>query len=320
MKNHHASSIRPDKTNYLPMKPTLLILAAGMGSRYGGLKQVDKLGPHGETIIDYSVFDAKRAGFGKVVFIIRKSIENDFMEVFADRFLNHVPYEIAYQELDMLPEGFTCPEGRTKPWGTAHAIWVARHIVKEPFVVINADDFYGKEAYETLASHIMQNPGKSSSNYAICGYRLDKTLSEHGTVTRAICSANQQGYLESVDEQFNIEKIADGTIVSHKADGTITLEPDVLVSMNIWAFNPSLFGIIEEKFKSFLADRIHEPKSEIYTPTLLDELIKEGAARVKLLQSDAKWFGVTYTEDKKMVLENLQTLYATGAYPVKLWS
>jgi len=301
------------------MQPTLVILAAGMGSRYGGLKQVDKLGPGGETIIDYSVFDAMRAGFGKVVFVIRKSIEKDFLEVFADRFLKKVPYEIVFQELDMLPEGFTCPPERKKPWGTAHAIWVARNAVKEPFVVINADDFYGRQAYETLADFISKNPEQTTENYAICGYRLDKTLSEHGTVSRGICKVDADGYLSSVDEQFNIERLSDGTIVSHNNDKPVTLDADTLVSMNFWAFNPTLFQIIEEKFKAFLPKQINEPKSEIFTPTLIDELINEGVAKVKMLQSDAKWFGVTYADDKQMVLDNLKALYDAGEYPEKLW-
>jgi NDP-sugar pyrophosphorylase family protein len=301
------------------MKPTLVILAAGMGSRYGGLKQVDKLGPGGETIIDYSVFDAMRAGFGKVVFVIRKSIEQDFMEVFADRFLKKVPYEIVFQELDLLPEGFVCPEGRTKPWGTAHALWVARKVVKEPFVVINADDFYGREAYQTLADFLQQQTVHNSNSFAMCGYRIDKTLSEHGAVTRAICPADENGYLLSVDEQFNIERNKDGQIISYKEDGNLVLEPDTNVSMNIWAFNPSIFDIIEENFLHFLTHHIHEPKSEIYTPRLVDDMIKQGKGKVKVLQSPAKWFGVTYANDKQMVLDNLKYFYENNEYPGKLW-
>jgi NDP-sugar pyrophosphorylase family protein len=301
------------------MKPTLVILAAGMGSRYGGLKQVDKLGPQGETIIDYSVFDAMRSGFGKVVFVIRKSIEKDFMEVFAERFLKHVPYEIAYQELDLLPEGFTCPEGRTKPWGTVHALWVTRNLVKEPFVVINADDFYGQEAYQTLAQFHEQGLPDKPDNFAMCGYRLENTLSEHGSVTRGVCLVSPEGYLESVDEQYNIERIADGTIVSHKPEGDITLKPETLVSMNIWAFNPSVFPILESRLKDFLSAHIDEPKSEYVTPRMVDDLIKEGKVSVKMLQSPARWFGVTYTEDKAVVLENLKQLYEQRLYPPKLW-
>jgi NDP-sugar pyrophosphorylase family protein len=301
------------------MKPTLVILAAGMGSRYGGLKQVDKLGPNGETIIDYSVFDAMLAGFGKVVFVIRRSIEKDFQEVFADRFLKKVPYEIVFQELDMLPEGFTCPEGRAKPWGTAHALWVARNAVKEPFVVINADDFYGREAYQALATFLKEQSGTTTSEYAMCGYQIRNTLSEHGSVTRGICVVNEDGYLESVDEQFNIEKDEHGNIVSHKENGTIKLDPDSLVSMNIWAFNPSIFPVIEENFREFLAIQGSEPKSEIYTPRLIDETIKQGKVKVKMLQSEAKWFGVTYANDKQMVLDNLKALYEKNQYPQRLW-
>jgi len=301
------------------MQPTLVILAAGMGSRYGGLKQVDKLGPGGETIIDYSVFDAMRAGFGKVVFVIRRSIEKDFLEVFADRFLKKVPYEIVFQELDLLPEGFSCPEGRTKPWGTAHALWVTRQVVKEPFVVINADDFYGKEAYQTLANFLHEQTAQDSNSFAMCGYRIDKTLSEHGAVTRAICPADEYGYLLSVDEQFNIERNAEGKIISYKEDGDVELQPDANVSMNIWAFNPSIFGIIEENFVHFLTHHINEPKSEVYTPRLVDDMIKQGKGRVKVLQSPAKWFGVTYADDKQMVLDNLKALYAAGEYPERLW-
>lgn len=301
------------------MKPTLVILAAGMGSRYGGLKQVDKLGPGGETIIDYSVFDAKRAGFGKVVFVIRKTIEQDFLEVFADRFLKKVPYEIVFQELDMLPDGFSCPEGRVKPWGTAHALWVARDVVKEPFVVINADDFYGREAYETLAQFLQQQSGTSTSEYAMCGYQIKNTLSEHGSVTRGICSVDKEGFLESVDEQFDIEKNDKGEIISHKETGDIKLDPDVLVSMNIWAFNPSIFPVIEENFLEFLSKNRSEPKSEIYTPRLIDESIKQGKVKVKMLQSNAEWFGVTYADDKEMVKNKLNALLEKNEYPERLW-
>jgi len=301
------------------MKPTLIVLAAGMGSRYGSLKQVDKLGPGGETIIDYSVYDAIKAGFGKVVFVIRKSIEKEFIEVFGNRFLKKIPYEIVFQELDMLPEGFTCPEDRTKPWGTAHALWVCRDVVKEPFVVINADDFYGQEAYQVLSDHLKTNQEFDSSNYAMCGYRLDNTLSEHGTVTRGICKINQKGYLESVDEQFNIGRDEAGKIMSYKDDGNVILEPDVTVSMNIWGFNPSVFEIIETEFKEFLKNSMHEPKAEIYTPRLVDSMIQKGLGRVKVLQSPAKWFGVTYANDKQKVMKNLKALTDSGEYPKSLW-
>jgi NDP-sugar pyrophosphorylase family protein len=301
------------------MKPTLIVLAAGMGSRYGSLKQVDKLGPGGETIIDYSVFDAIRAGFGKAVFVIRKSIEKDFIDVFADRFLKKIPYEIVFQELDMLPEGFICPEERTKPWGTAHALWVCREVVKEPFVVINADDFYGKEAYQVLADHLKQNPQHDSSNFAMCGYRLDNTLSEHGMVTRGICSINDEGYLQSVDEQFNIGCDETGKIVSYMESGNIALDPDVTVSMNIWAFNPSIFQLIEEYFIKFLEKHIRTPKSELLTPQLVDKIIKEGKGKIKVLQSASKWFGVTYANDKPLVMQKLKELKERKEYPANLF-
>ncbi len=301
------------------MKPTLIVLAAGMGSRYGSLKQVDKLGPGGETIIDYSVFDAIREGFGKAVFVIRKSIEKDFIDVFADRFLKKIPYEIVFQELDMLPEGFICPEERTKPWGTAHALWVCREVVKEPFVVINADDFYGKEAYQVLADHLKQNPQNDSSNFAMCGYRLDNTLSEHGTVTRGICSINDEGYLQSVDEQFNIGRDETGKIVSYKDDGNVILKPDSIVSMNIWAFNPTIFTLIEGYFIKFLEKHIRTPKSELLTPQLVDKIIKEGKGKIKVLQSASKWFGVTYANDKPLVMQRLRELKERKEYPAKLF-
>ena len=301
------------------MKPTLIVLAAGMGSRYGSLKQVDKLGPGGETIIDYSVYDALQAGFGKAVFVIRKSIENDFIEVFADRFLKKIPYEIVFQELDMLPEGFTCPADRTKPWGTAHALWVCRDVVKEPFVVINADDFYGKEAYQVLAEHLKQNPQHDSSSYAMCGYRLENTLSEHGTVTRGICTINKEVYLKSVDEQFNIGRDESGKIVSYMENENIILNPDETVSMNIWAFNPSIFQLIEEYFVKFLEKQIHTPKSELVTPQLVDRMIKEGKGKIKVMQSPAQWFGVTYAEDKPMVMQKLKELKERKEYPANLF-
>lgn len=301
------------------MQPTLLILAAGMGSRYGSLKQIDKLGPGGETIIDYSVFDAMQAGFGKAVFVIRKSIEKDFIDVFADRFLKKIPYEIVFQELDLLPEGFACPEDRTKPWGTAHALWVCRNVVKEPFVVINADDFYGKQAYQVLADHLRQNPEHESNNFAMCGYKLHNTLSEHGNVTRGICKINQEGYLESVDEQFNIGRDETGMIVSYKDEENLVLLPDETVSMNIWAFNQSIFQLIEEYFVRFLEKQIHLPKSELVTPQLVDQIIKDGRGKIKVLHSASKWFGVTYANDKPLVMQTLKELTNSGEYPKKLW-
>lgn len=301
------------------MKPTLLILAAGVGSRYGGLKQMDPIGPSGEAIIDYSIFDAIRAGFGKVVFVIRKSIEKDFLEVFKERFLKHIDYELAYQELDILPEGIVCPPDRVKPWGTGHAIWVARNLINEPFVAINADDFYGRDAYQVLSDFLKANPQPNTSGFAMCGYHVSNTLSDHGGVARGVCQINQDGYLESVQEQFNIEKQADGTITSTYNNKPQTVNPKAIVSMNIWGFNPSIFSVIEDYFTDFFANHLHEPKSEVFIPTVVDEMIQKGQGRVSVLQSEAKWFGVTFREDKPAVIENLQNLIKKGEYPENLW-
>ena len=301
------------------MKPTLIILAAGMGSRYGGLKQMDPLGPGGESIIDYSVFDALRAGFGKIVFVIRKSIEKDFREVFADRFLKSINYELAFQEMDMLPKGYTFQGERTKPWGTGHAIWVCRDTVKEPFAVINADDFYGREAFQELATFLTNSPSATPDDYAMCGYHIGNTLSEHGGVARGVCNINAEGFLNTVEEQFNIQKDDQGNIVSQKGDETIVLEPGTIVSMNMWAFNPSLFEIIETHFRAYLDSDINNPKSELFIPYIVDGMIKEGKGKVKVLQSPAQWFGVTYIEDKPLVMQKLKELTDSGEYPKSLW-
>lgn len=301
------------------MKPTLIILAAGMGSRYGGLKQMDPLGPGGESIIDYSVYDALRAGFGKIVFVIRKSIEKDFREVFADRFLKSIDYELVFQEMDMLPEGYTFQGERTKPWGTGHAIWVCRDAVKEPFAVINADDFYGREAFQELATFLTDSPSTTPNDYAMCGYHIGNTLSEHGGVARGVCNINAEGFLNTVEEQFNIQKDDKGNIVSERGEETVVLDPDTIVSMNMWAFNPSLFDIIETHFRAYLESDINNPKSELYIPFIVDGMIKEGKGRVKVLKSPAQWFGVTYIEDKPLVMQKLKELTDSGEYPESLW-
>lgn len=302
-------------------KPTLLILAAGMGSRYGGLKQVDSLGPSGETIIDYAVYDAVRAGFGKIVLVIRKNIESDFMKVYGKGFLDKVPYEIVYQELEMLPNNIEPPTGRTKPWGTAHAIWVAQKVINDPFVVINADDFYGFEAYQVLADFFTEQVDYTDAipYYAMCVYKLEHTLSKHGTVSRAVCSANDEGMLAAVDEQLKIGYNDEGHILSEISGGFQKLSPNTNVSMNIWAFNPTIFKFIEEALVSFLAREAKNPKAELFTPRLVDGLIKEGKAKVKMLTSSAHWFGVTYAEDKKKVKNKLQQLVDQKQYPSPLW-
>ncbi|MDO8899418.1 MAG: sugar phosphate nucleotidyltransferase [Bacteroidales bacterium] len=301
------------------MKPTLVILAAGMGSRYGGLKQIDKLGPDGETIMEYAVFDAIQAGFGKIVFVIRKSIEIDFLETFSGGMLSKIDFEIVFQELEELPDGFFCPPHRTKPWGTAHAVWVTRNSINEPFAVVNADDFYGREAYQTLSDFLQESTPDCEDIFAMNGYQLQNTLSEHGTVARGVCKVSEDGFLESVDEQTSIERGEKGKIISHLPDGIKELAPETTVSMNIWAFNPTIFEIIEDYLRHFLTSGISNPKAEMYTPALVDKMINEGKAKVKVLNSDAQWFGVTYAADKTAVKEKLQQLAKESLYPSPLW-
>jgi len=298
-------------------KPTLVVLAAGMGSRYGGLKQIDPVGPHGEFIIDYSVFDAHRAGFGKVVFIIRKDIEKDFKEQIGSRYDGIIPVEYAYQDLDDLPGGYERPEGRTKPWGTGHAVWAARNAVNEPFAVINADDFYGESGFALLADWLVKcRP--DSADFSMCGFTLEKTLSDHGTVSRGICSRDGQGLLEDVEEHTGIGR-ADGEISGKNGKGeTIAFRGDEIVSMNMWGFTPALFAHLERLFTDFLSQKGKEEKSEFYLPFAIDELIKSEVTRVDVLHSRDNWFGVTYREDKPLVVAALGVLIREGRYPERL--
>ncbi len=300
------------------IKPTLIILAAGIGSRYGGLKQVDKIGPSGETIIDYSVFDAARAGFGKVVFVIRKDIEEEFKEVFENRFDNAIEVDYVFQELDNLPEGFTVPEERVKPWGTCHAVLMAINKVKEPFAVINADDFYGAEAFKTIAE-FLTDTNITDSEFSMIGYHLNKTLSEYGYVSRGVCQTNSKGYLVDVVEREKIA-IQNEKITYEKDDEFIELTGNETVSMNFWGFQPSYFKYVKDQFTKFLKDNINKPKSEFYIPYSVNKLIKENKIKLKVLESDAKWFGVTYKEDKPVVIQKIQELVGQGVYPEKLWS
>jgi NDP-sugar pyrophosphorylase family protein len=302
------------------MDITLLVLAAGMGSRYGGIKQLDRLGPSGETIMDYSIFDAKRAGFNKVVFVIRQDFADDFKEIFIDKLKGKIEVAVAFQDINKIPEGFEYHPERKKPWGTAHAMLMASELIMEPFAAINADDFYGKEAYETMAEFLKRESPAGSTNYAMCGYKLENTLSEHGTVSRGICQVSADGYLQSVHEHVKIERVSNNKIISHLDVGEQELSPNDLVSMNFWGFNPTVFDIIEDDFKVFLKNHSMDPKSEIYTPKVVDDIIKRGQGNVKMLQSDAKWFGVTYQEDKQKAVENLKALVNSGEYPVSLWS
>ncbi|WP_016778024.1 nucleotidyltransferase family protein [Anaerophaga thermohalophila] len=298
------------------MKPTLLILAAGMGSRYGGLKQMDELGPNGESIIDYSVFDAIRAGFGKVVFVIRPSFADAFKERFESRLKGKIDTEYVFQELENIPEGFKVPEGREKPWGTGHAMLMAKGVIKEPFAIINADDFYGKEAYQSAVDFIRNHP--ADNEYAMIGYALKNTLSEHGTVSRGVCETDSNGYLEEVTERTKIGW-ENGKIYFYEGDQKTELTGNEPVSMNFWIFKPSFFDELEKGFINFLKEKGGEKKSEYYFNVRADELIKSGKATTLVIDTNAKWFGVTYKEDKPVVRESLNKLIEKGDYPGKLW-
>ena len=300
------------------MKPTLFILAAGMGSRYGGLKQLDGLGPNGETIMDYSVFDAMRAGFGKVVFVIRKDFEEDFRKVVLSKYADHVPCEVCFQGIDNLPEGFTRNPERTKPWGTNHAVLMAKDIIKEPFMVINADDFYGKESFEVMAKFLLDVNGQEGK-YCMAGYRVGNTLSEHGTVSRGVCAIDKMGYLTDVVERTAIEN-KNGHIVFPDENGNeVEIPFDTPVSMNMWGFTPEYFEYTEEAFKAFLTENAQELKAEFYIPTLVNDMIKSGKATCQVLDTTAKWFGVTYADDRQMVVDKIQALVDAGVYPNKLF-
>jgi len=301
------------------MKPTLLVLAAGMGSRYGGLKQVDPIGPSGETILDYSVYDAIRAGFGKVVFIIRKDIENDFKEIFINRLQKHIEVDWVFQETDKLPAGFKSPEGRVKPWGTGHAVLMAAGKIREPFAVINADDFYGREAFRTLAAYFATNQNPISPEYAMVAYELHNTLSDFGTVSRGVCEANVNGWLESVTERTHIQLVNDQIIYKDSDNLEIQLADTTPVSMNFWGFTPDFFGHLENQFIDFLKENGINQTSEFYIPSVVDALIKSDQARVKLLKNTGQWFGITYREDKPVVINKINALIAAGAYPASLW-
>lgn len=298
------------------MKPTLVILAAGMGSRYGGLKQLDEVGPNGEAIIDYSLYDAIRAGFGKVVFIIRKDFEDAFKARFDQKLSGKIEVEYVFQDLNDLPEGYTVPEGREKPWGTAHAIRSARNAVDTPFAAINADDFYGAEAYQTCADFLTSEVAENQ--FCMVGYRMDNTLSEHGSVSRGLCITNEEGNLVDIDELTKIS-LKDGGIVYERNEQEHPLKGDETVSMNFWGFHPSLFAHLESGLVEFLDEKGKEMKSEFFIPMYVDELIKANKTKVKVLTSSAHWFGVTYQEDKPMVKKQIQQLISDKKYPNNLW-
>ena len=301
------------------MKPTLLVMAAGMGSRYGGLKQIDAMGPSGETILDYSVFDAIRAGFGKVVFIIRPDFAQDFRERIGTKFSGKIEVGYAFQTLDRLPSGFSVPAGREKPWGTTHAILCARDVVKTPFAVINADDFYGQDSYAVLAKKL-QNTAPDASHYCMVGFTLKNTLSDHGTVARGVCRVNERGFLTDIQELLKVAKTAQGAQNTQEDGSVITLTGNEPVSLNMWGFTPHIFPQLEVLFKDFLKHKGQEMKSECYIPLSLGEIVRTGQGDCAVLRTTSSWFGVTYREDKPIVQENIRQLVNQGFYPVNLWA
>lgn len=300
------------------MKPTLFVLAAGMGSRYGGLKQLDGVGPQGQTIMDYSIYDAIRAGFGKVVFVIRKDFESDFRSKILSKYEGHVPVEVVFQGIDKLPEGYTAPEGRVKPWGTNHAVLMGREVIREPFAVINADDFYGRDAFEVIAKELSR-PRDRKGDYCMVGFRVGNTMTENGSVARGVCE-NKDGLLTSVVERTAISYDDNHDIVFTDENGEVQkLAPSTPVSMNLWGFTPDYFDYSEREFVNFLKKDINTPKAEFFIPLVIDTLINSGEATVKVLDTESKWFGVTYAADRPGVVAKFAELHKDGTYPEKLF-
>lgn len=292
-------------------KPTLLVLAAGMGSRYGGLKQLDPVGPGGETLLDYSVHDAGRHGFDRVVFLIRRDIEKEFREQIGARYEGRIAVDYAFQELGALPGGFVPPAGRAKPWGTAHAIWCARDVIHAPFAAINADDFYGADAFAKLGGFLSSvSTTAQPATFAMVAYRLGKTISEHGTVARGVCRVDAEGFLATVEELTDLAPRADGTIAS----GERTFAPETPVSMNFWGFTPQIFPILEKSLAAFLSKNVTSEKAEHYIPMVVAETIAKKIATVRVLPTDSEWFGITYRDDRPRVVESIHRLVASGAY------
>ena len=301
------------------MKPTLFVLAAGMGSRYGGLKQLDGLGPNGETIMDYSIFDAIRGGFGKIVFVIRRDFEQDFRDKVLSKYEGHIPTELVFQAIDDLPEGFTCPADRAKPWGTNHAVLMGQDVIKEPFAVINADDFYSRDAFAVMGKWLNELPEGSTGKYSMVGFRICNTLSENGTVARGVCAKNEAGMLTDVVERTEIMRV-DGTICYKDENGEWQpVGEETPVSMNFWGFTPDYFQYSEAQFVDFLKENIDKPKSEFFIPLVVDTLINSGKATCEVLDTTAKWFGVTYAADRPGTVEKIQALVDAGEYPNKLF-
>jgi len=303
------------------MKPTLLLLAAGMGSRYGGLKQLDGLGPNGETIMDYSIYDAIKAGFGKIVFVIRKDFEKDFREKILSKYEGYIPTELVFQGLDALPEGFSVPEGRQKPWGTNHAVMMAAKVIKEPFCVINCDDFYNRDAFMTIGKFLSELPEGSTNKYAMVGFRVGNTLSENGIVARGICSKDSKENLTTVVERTEIMRVNNEVCYKDENDKWVAVPDNTPVSMNMWGITPDYFKYSEAYFKEFLSDpkNMQNLKAEFFIPLMVNKLINEKTVSVKVLDTTSKWFGVTYAADRQGTVDRIQQLINEGVYPTKLF-
>lgn len=300
------------------MKPTLFILAAGMGSRYGGLKQLDGLGPNGETIMDYSVYDALRAGFGKIVFVIRKDFEQEFRDKVLSKYEGHVPVEVVFQSIDKLPEGRVPNPERTKPWGTNHAVLMGKDVIKEPFGVINADDYYGAESFQVLGDFLRSVEGKKNA-YCMVGFNIENTLSENGGVSRGLCQVDGQGFLTGVKECHGIQRV-DGVLIQEEADGSKTPFPEgASVSMNMWGFTPDYFDYSEKAFIKFLDEHGDELKAEFYIPSVVNDLINDGIITLKVEPTPSKWFGVTFAADRPATVAQFAKLVDEGLYPSPLF-
>jgi UTP-glucose-1-phosphate uridylyltransferase len=301
------------------MKPTLLILAAGIGSRYGGLKQLDRLGPSGETIIDYSIYDAIQSGFGKVIFVIRESIETEFREAYIDRLKDKINMDYVFQEIWKVPEGISFSKDRQKPWGTGHAVLMAAEKINTPFAVINADDFYGRSAFQAVSGFYADWTPERETDYCMVGYEIGNTLSEHGAVSRGVCKADENSYLVEVTERTKIERTPDGIAYKDENDIPVIIPENTIVSMNFWGFTPSYFTHLASGFREFINKNADLPKAEFYIPSVVNDLVKSGKCTLKVLDCREKWFGMTYREDREMVVAKIRQLVDRQIYPGNLW-
>jgi len=303
------------------MKPTLVIMAAGIGSRYGGLKQIDPVGQNGEIIIDYSIYDALKAGFGKVVFIINRNIEEAFKENIGNKIEKLVDTDYVFQSVDDIPKGFKVPDGRVKPWGTGHAVLSCKNHVSTPFAVINADDFYGPSSFQKIGKHLMNlKDSDSLYNYCMVGFKLENTLTENGHVARGVCTVNKEGYLEEIHERTKIQRFEDGTKYTEDGENWVLIPEGSTVSMNMWGFTPSIFNELKARFPEFLRkNESNLAKAEYFLPSVVDNLISSGKAVVRVLPSEEKWYGVTYKEDKPVVKNAISEMVKRGVYPANLW-